>query len=421
MTWKPTWKSVPNDDKGLMSKLGKKGKDTIFTSLKYEIASVGREVSREVDTGEIKPIHYTSMLIPQTLKPFEPENNRIVLMTGWKAIQNDALWALDPSVGDTLHCAPGRLAAVLSGGGKRRLFIIGNFVKQRIYRPIHDWSMDILRSLPCDGTFNQSKPIERLVRNKPKEAYSFDLSNATDRYPMRALFYLIWSIFGAFPAATIVRFLAGGPFLIKPPYSWHKKYIVFRTGQPLGYYGSWSLFSLSHHCMVWMAAVNVNDQYRYKPFTDYALLGDDIVITNPLVAVEYKRIMQNLGVSISEGKSLSSKDGSFEFAKLFWVKRGQINLSPVSAPAVLSARSFIGLVQLGVKYNVSLNVILRLNKTGFKVGSRLMSRNSLSRKTKRLLTVADRSFNYNRLPLQFWFGRETLSILIIKESSFSKH
>ena len=215
-----------------------------------------------MDRGEIKPIHYTSMLIPQTLKPFEPESNARVLMTGWKAIQNDALWSLDPSVGDTLHCAPGRLAAVLSGGGKRRLFIIGNFIKQRIYRPVHDWSMDILRSLPCDGTFNQSKPIERLVRNKPRQAYSFDLSNATDRYPMRALFYLIWSIFGAFPAATIVRFLAGGPFLIKPPYSWHNKYIVFRTGQPLGYYGCWSLFSLSHHCMVWMAAANVDERYK---------------------------------------------------------------------------------------------------------------------------------------------------------------
>ena len=132
------------------------------------------------------------------------------------------------------------------------------------------------------------------------------------------------------------------------------------------------------------------------------MLGDDIVITNPAVAKEYKRIMLNLGVSISEGKSLSSKDGSFEFAKQFWVKQGQINLSPVSAPAVLSARSFIGLVQLGIKYNVTQNVILRL---GFKVRSRLMSCRSLNRKTKRLLTIVDRGFNYNRLPLQFWFGR----------------
>ena len=34
-----------------------------------------------------------------------------------------------------------------------------------------------------------------------------------------------------------------------------------------------------------------------------------------------------------------------------------------------------------------------------------MDFNSLSRNTKRLLTIVDKSFNYNQLPLQFWFGR----------------
>ncbi|KAG6467645.1 hypothetical protein ZIOFF_074484 (mitochondrion) [Zingiber officinale] len=363
MTWTPTWKSVPNDNKGLLANRGMKGKDTIFTCLKYEIASVGVEVvhARQRDSDPIRILHYTSMFSRQTLKPFEPEYNRQVLELGWRAVKYDSLWLSDPSVGEPLWCSPGRLAAVLSGGGKRRIFIIGNFIKQRLFRPIHDWSMEILRSLPCDGTFNQSKPIERLVRAKASKVYSFDLSSATDRYPMRALFYLIWSIFGSIPAAAIVRHLAEGAILIKPPYTWRKRYIKFNTGQPLGYYGCWSLFSLSHHCMVWMAAANVDGRYRQKPFTDYALLGDDIVIINPAVAKEYKRIMVKLGVSISEGKSLVSSNGSFEFAKQFWVKRGQVNLSPVSAPAVLAARSFIGLTQLGLKYKVSKNVILRGN------------------------------------------------------------
>ena len=407
MTWTPTWKSVPNDNKGLLANRGMKGKDTIFTCLKYEIASVGVEVvhARQRDSDPIRILHYTSMFSRQTLKPFEPEYNRQVLELGWRAVKYDSLWLSDPSVGEPLWCSPGRLAAVLSGGGKRRIFIIGNFIKQRLFRPIHDWSMEILRSLPCDGTFNQSKPIERLVRAKASKVYSFDLSSATDRYPMRALFYLIWSIFGSIPAAAIVRHLAEGAILIKPPYTWRKRYIKFNTGQPLGYYGCWSLFSLSHHCMVWMAAANVDGRYRQKPFTDYALLGDDIVIINPAVAKEYKRIMVKLGVSISEGKSLVSSNGSFEFAKQFWVKRGQVNLSPVSAPAVLAARSFIGLTQLGLKYKVSKNVILRLNGVGFRTRSRLSSWTLLSRKTKRLLTIVDKSLNFNQLPLQFWFGR----------------
>ncbi|PHU29760.1 hypothetical protein BC332_01853 [Capsicum chinense] len=51
------------------------------------------------------------------------------------------------------------------------------------------------------------------------------------------------------------------------------------VNKPLGYYGSWSFFSLSHHYPVWLAA-----KYAYPtrtaPFADYALLGDDILINN---------------------------------------------------------------------------------------------------------------------------------------------
>jgi hypothetical protein len=44
------------------------------------------------------------------------------------------------------------------------------------------------------------------------------------------------------------------------------------------------------------------------------ILGDDIVIHNDKVAKEYGRILQSLGVSISEAKTHVSKD-TFEFAK----------------------------------------------------------------------------------------------------------
>lgn len=46
-------------------------------------------------------------------------------------------------------------------------------------------------------------------------------------------------------------------------------------------------------------------------FTQYALLGDDIVIADEAVALEYKRIV---GVKISESKSLISDNGSIELA-----------------------------------------------------------------------------------------------------------
>lgn len=37
----------------------------------------------------------------------------------------------------------GRLACAVEGGGKRRFFIIGNYVKQRLLKPYHDWAMSV--------------------------------------------------------------------------------------------------------------------------------------------------------------------------------------------------------------------------------------------------------------------------------------
>jgi hypothetical protein len=50
-------------------------------------------------------------------------------------------------------------------------------------------------------------------------------------------------------------------------------------------------------------------------FQDYYILGDDIVITNPVLADGYKKFMEDtLKVSISYSKTFRS-DYFFEFAK----------------------------------------------------------------------------------------------------------
>lgn len=67
-----------------------------------------------------------------------------------------------------------------------------------------------------------------------------------------------------------------------------------------------------------------------KPFRSYALLGDDIVISDERVALRYKSFVHRLGVNISESKSLDSSIGALEFAKQFWVNRVSKDLTPVS-------------------------------------------------------------------------------------------
>lgn len=97
-------------------------------------------------------------------------------------------------IGITGTAPPGRLGQSVEGGGKRRIFAIGNWVNQRLLKPFHDWLMDVLRSLPTDGTFNQTKPLEGLVGEM--HIFSFDLKSATDRWPLRALVPLVEVMFG---------------------------------------------------------------------------------------------------------------------------------------------------------------------------------------------------------------------------------
>lgn len=65
------------------------------------------------------------------------------------------------------------------------------------------------------------------------------------------------------------------------------------AGQPLGYYSSWPLFSLSHHILVWYAAEQV-DPGEY--FNKYEVLGDDIVIADARIAEVYAQSLEKLGL-----------------------------------------------------------------------------------------------------------------------------
>lgn len=108
---------------------------------------------------------------------------------------------------------------------------------------------------------------------------------------------------------------------------------------------------------MWLAALRADPQ-RSRPFSDYALLGDDIVIGDELVAHHYQALLSDLSVSISIPKSLISNNGVLEFAKQFWVQ--DRNLSPVSIKALLVTQSLIGVTALGLKWNLSYKTMVRL-------------------------------------------------------------
>lgn len=88
-------------------------------------------------------------------------------------------------------------------------------------------------------------------------------------------------------------------------------------------YGSWPIFAFTP--LVWWAAEQVRPGIR---FDKYAVLGDDVLITDPLVAEQYRLGLRRLGVKISPSKSLISSTGAAEFAKRFLVKG--VDLFPIS-------------------------------------------------------------------------------------------
>ncbi|KAK4839043.1 hypothetical protein QYF36_018578 [Acer negundo] len=177
MCWEPTWKAIPNM--------------AFFSDYMIRGAHVKQQWSQGL------------LWIPFTRFALDKENKMI---SGW------CLDQFEKTIGPTLPtpeefgCRPitGRLGQLIEGGGKRRIFAIGNYVNQRLLHPIHQWLNEVLQMIPMDGTL---KPSLLTACNL------FDI-------PFVKLF----------------------------------SQISFVAGQPLGYHASWPLFALSHHILVWHCA-----------------------------------------------------------------------------------------------------------------------------------------------------------------------
>lgn len=115
--------------------------------------------------------------------------------------------------------------------------------------------------------------------------------------------------------------------------------VAFVCGQPSGFYGSWSLFTMSHHYIVWLVTWKVCPN-RSSPFTDYALLGDDNHRRGGRSCIFLHTVPAECLHLHSE--IIISRNGTVEFAKRYWTKSMQVDLSPVSLKALWGSRTLIG-------------------------------------------------------------------------------
>lgn len=202
----------------------------------------------------------------------------------------------------------GRLSKLYEAAGKVRIVAITDWWTQCLLRPLHLWLFSILRTIPQDGTFDQTAPLSHVlehVRLTQGTLYSYDLSAATDRLPVQLQIQIL-SSFG------ITWSKSWASLLVNRPWYLEGKPVKYAVGQPMGALSSWAMLAMTHHFVVQVAAGRVG----YKGwFPHYAVLGDDIVIADTQVALAYKTLMSTyLGVPINPVKGIVSPT-CLEFAK----------------------------------------------------------------------------------------------------------
>jgi len=225
----------------------------------------------------------------------------------------------------------GRLAVLKEARGKRRIIGITDWWTQVLFRPLHDDIYSFLTKLSQDGTKDQSAPIILMLKElgikcvkkrsiNMNSLQSMDLSAATDRLPV-ILQSQILNILG----------FEGDLWRNILDREWYHNgtTVKYAVGQPMGAYSSFAMLALTHHVIVRYSSLLAN----FPPNNLlYAVLGDDIAMSNIKVSKAYQDVFKRLGMEINPIKGF---DGAvLEFAKQLWTINGY-NLSPLGAKNIL--------------------------------------------------------------------------------------
>lgn len=246
-----------------------------------------------------------------------------------------------------------RLHALYEAAGKVRIIAIVDYWTQLVLKPLHEWMFSALRLLPQDATFDQEGKLREFTKRGYEQVYCYDLKSATDLIPLALYKELFKPMLPSSILDLWLELLVGLPFLVpkenirdlsyeglkNPPASildelHEANEVRYTCGQPMGALSSWASMALVHHALVWLAAwktgrlrKETSPLPRLITFTDYLVLGDDIVIADKEVAECYSEILTNLGIKIGFAKSFTASPLT-NFANQTYLK--DVNISPLS-------------------------------------------------------------------------------------------
>ena len=330
-------------DKYIEAITGKPGRDDIF-EFSYKL---GLEASRKAVTANYKSLFeigydekfsFSALNTSKTLTSFLPQNLR-TKENGWilslleQSVLNSPYNPILEKMGLPIKSGPkpdnicaGVIKVIQEGGFKARVVAMPNAGAQVAFRPLHKALGNILKHMPQDCTFNQMKGVEWGAEQLRlgKTMYAVDLSSATDNFPL------------GFQKAVLesLEYEYSDNFIKTCQMKWgykdeaFSKLVTYTKGQPMGLYGSFVLFSFSHHIVLQAIEAKVNKRDTYR------ILGDDIIINDKSVYENYLHFMRTVHVPISTSKCLIS-DFYTEFAGKLISPEGKIPI--VKGPKSLLA------------------------------------------------------------------------------------
>lgn len=296
--------------------------------------------------------HYDSIAVVNDSELYNSiKQYNLLINQGWITSNMEWCYSQSKDLGIE-NTVSGKISLASERAGKTRLFAIVDYWTQNSLQTLHDWLMKILKSLPCDSTFNQNKGFERILSVKTGWMASYDIKKFTDRVPVMLQSTVLEYYTHRNLAFYWERIIGTRGFLSKLI-----KHVVWAVGQPLGALSSWAACTLLHHHLVWFASyLHFGD---HRPFKSYEILGDDIVIWHKGVGLIYADLLNKIGVEINTTKSKSYEDNKrepiFEFAKRISVNGNEITGIPYDLLEA-SSKSIYSLTEL-INYSVETKLI----------------------------------------------------------------
>lgn len=189
-------------------------------------------------------------------------------------------------------------------GGKLRSIASPFRIHQEALRPLGAELYDVVRSLPWDCTFDQSKahPYIQSRLWQDELVYSVDLSNATDFFPLSLQLTALRAIIDKKDWDHIDLFEK----ISRGVWSSSIGDLHWTKGQPLGLFPSFASFTLTHGLLLLHLAGGIYSN-------QFFVVGDDVVILEKDLFDKYTTVLERMDCPYSVDKSLSSNRLS-EFA-----------------------------------------------------------------------------------------------------------